>query len=86
MRNNEHTFQAFSVTISTYANKLMSTNSIQVVIIWKTLVYTRTRSVLKRVTIGYEIMPFLTRLIIVAKNPYFVSFSKDDLTWNSIWD
>ena len=58
MRNNEHTFQAFSVTISTYANKLMSTNSIQVVIIRKTLVYTRTRSVLKRVTISYKIMPF----------------------------
>ena len=58
MRNNEHIFQASSVTISTYANTLMSTNLIQVAIIRKALMYTRTRSELKRVTTSYKIAHF----------------------------
>ena len=57
MRNNT-LFEASSVTISTYANKLVSTNLIQVAIIRKALMYTRIRSVLKRVTISYKIKRF----------------------------
>ena len=60
MRNNEHTFEASSVTISTYANTLVSTNLVQVAIIRKALMYTRSRSVLKRVTVSYKIKPFVT--------------------------
>lgn len=48
MRNNEHTFEASSVTISTYANRLVSTSLIQVAIIRKALMYTRSRSVFNK--------------------------------------
>ena len=75
--NNEHTFQHFS-SFQCYNCDLCKYSNVNKfyprVIIRKTLMYTRTRSVLKRVTISNKIKPFLTRQIIVATNSYFVRF------------
>ena len=59
MRNNEQTFQASSVTISTYANTLVSTNLIQVAIMNSKGTDIHTYSFgIKRATMSYKIKPF----------------------------
>ena len=79
MRNNEHTFEASSVTISTYANTLVSTNLTQASYHSRG---TDAHTFSFGVTINYKIRPsFLWRdNIFVATNSYFVRWLSLEFT------